>query len=40
MGVEEPRCPVHAPDESVGPAEIRTVALVEALFLIDSAARH
>jgi cysteinylglycine-S-conjugate dipeptidase len=28
-----PRCRIHAPDESVDPAEIETVALVEALFL-------
>jgi cysteinylglycine-S-conjugate dipeptidase len=33
MGVEEPRCLVHAPDESVDPAEIEAMALTEALFL-------
>ncbi|MFJ6832523.1 dipeptidase [Streptomyces sp. NPDC091209] len=33
MGVEEPRCLIHAPDESVDPAEIEHMAQVEALFL-------
>jgi acetylornithine deacetylase/succinyl-diaminopimelate desuccinylase-like protein len=33
MGVEEPRCLIHAPNESVDPAEIEHVALAEALFL-------
>ncbi|WP_035804862.1 dipeptidase [Kitasatospora mediocidica] len=33
MGVEEPRCLIHAPNESVDPAEIERMALVEALFL-------
>ncbi|MFJ7779436.1 dipeptidase [Streptomyces yangpuensis] len=33
MGVEEPRCLIHAPDESVDPTEIERMALVEALFL-------
>ncbi|MEU6232106.1 dipeptidase [Kitasatospora sp. NPDC047058] len=33
MGVEEPRCLIHAPNESVDPAEIEKMALVEALFL-------
>ncbi|MFD5575174.1 MULTISPECIES: dipeptidase [Streptomyces] len=37
MGVEEPRCLIHAPDESVDPTEIRNMALVEALFLLDYA---
>ncbi|MEU9176125.1 M20/M25/M40 family metallo-hydrolase [Streptomyces sp. NPDC048550] len=37
MGVEEPRCLIHAPDESVDPSEIRTMALVEALFLLGYA---
>lgn len=37
MGVEEPRCLIHAPDESVDPGEIRTMALVEALFLLGYA---
>jgi acetylornithine deacetylase/succinyl-diaminopimelate desuccinylase-like protein len=38
MGVEEPRCLIHAPNESVDPTEIERVALAEALFL-DSYAR-
>ena len=33
MGVEEPRCQIHAPNESVDPAEIERMALVTALFL-------
>ncbi|WP_045821679.1 dipeptidase [Williamsia herbipolensis] len=33
LGVEEPRCRIHAPDESVDPDEIRRTALSEALFL-------
>jgi hypothetical protein len=33
MGVEEPLCLVHAPNESVDPAEIENMALAEALFL-------
>jgi acetylornithine deacetylase/succinyl-diaminopimelate desuccinylase-like protein len=33
MGVEEPRCQIHAPNESVDPSEIERMALVEALFL-------
>lgn len=33
MGVEEPLALTHAPDESVDPAEIATMALTEALFL-------
>ncbi|MEW1913768.1 dipeptidase [Kitasatospora sp. NPDC085895] len=33
MGVEEPRCLIHAPNESVDPSEIERMALVEALFL-------
>jgi acetylornithine deacetylase/succinyl-diaminopimelate desuccinylase-like protein len=33
MGVEEPRCLIHAPNESVDPTEIENVALAEALFL-------
>ncbi|WP_030276349.1 dipeptidase [Streptomyces sp. NRRL B-24484] len=33
MGVEEPRCLIHAPNESVDPSEIEHMALVEALFL-------
>ncbi|GIE97118.1 dipeptidase [Paractinoplanes rishiriensis] len=33
IGVEEPRCLIHAPNESVDPSEIENMALVEALFL-------
>ena len=33
MGVEEPKCLIHAPNESVDPSEIEHVALSEALFL-------
>ncbi|MGW6914452.1 M20/M25/M40 family metallo-hydrolase [Kitasatospora sp. NPDC054939] len=33
MGVEEPRCLIHAPNESVDPSEIEHMARVEALFL-------
>ncbi len=33
LGVEEPRCLIHAPNESVDPDEIENMALVEALFL-------
>ena len=33
MGVEEPQCLIHAPNESVDPREIESMALVEALFL-------
>src|SRR3954447_9206189 len=33
MGVEEPRCLIHAPNESVDPKEIEHLALAEALFL-------
>jgi cysteinylglycine-S-conjugate dipeptidase len=33
VGVEEPRCRIHAPNESVDPAEIERLALVEALML-------
>jgi cysteinylglycine-S-conjugate dipeptidase len=33
LGVEEPRCLIHAPNESVDPAEIEHLALTEALFL-------
>jgi acetylornithine deacetylase/succinyl-diaminopimelate desuccinylase-like protein len=32
-GVEEPSCLIHAPNESVSPAEIENIALAEALFL-------
>ena len=33
MGVEEPLTLMHAPNESVDPAEIEHMALAEALFL-------
>jgi acetylornithine deacetylase/succinyl-diaminopimelate desuccinylase-like protein len=33
IGVEEPLCSIHSPNESVAPSEIATMALVEALFL-------
>jgi acetylornithine deacetylase/succinyl-diaminopimelate desuccinylase-like protein len=33
MGVEEPLALIHAPNESVDPAEIASMALAEALFL-------
>jgi cysteinylglycine-S-conjugate dipeptidase len=33
LGVEEPRCLIHAPNESVDPAEIERMAVAEALFL-------
>jgi acetylornithine deacetylase/succinyl-diaminopimelate desuccinylase-like protein len=39
IGVEEPRCLIHAPNESVDPSEIENMALVEALFLQQYAAR-
>ena len=32
MDVEEPLCLIHAPNESVDPTEIATMALAEALF--------
>jgi acetylornithine deacetylase/succinyl-diaminopimelate desuccinylase-like protein len=33
IGVEEPRCLIHAPNESVDPSEIEKLAVAEALFL-------
>ena len=33
IGVEEPECLIHAPNESVDPSEIERMALAEALFL-------
>jgi acetylornithine deacetylase/succinyl-diaminopimelate desuccinylase-like protein len=39
LGVEEPRCLIHAPNESVAPSEIENMALVEALFLQNYAAQ-
>jgi len=40
IGVEEPLCLIHAPNESVAPSEIQDMALVEALFLQNYAARR
>ena len=39
FGVEEPRCLIHAPNESVDPSEIEHMALVEAMFLREYAGR-
>ncbi|MFW0786545.1 dipeptidase [Gordonia sp. CPCC 206044] len=39
LGVEEPRCLIHAPNESVDPSEIENMAIVEALFLREYASR-
>ncbi|MFF8929952.1 dipeptidase [Streptomyces longwoodensis] len=39
MGVEEPRCLIHAPNESVDPTEIQNMAHVEARFLQTYASR-
>ena len=33
IGVEEPTALIHAPNESVAPSEIQSMALTEALFL-------
>jgi acetylornithine deacetylase/succinyl-diaminopimelate desuccinylase-like protein len=38
IGVEEPLSLIHAPNESVDPAEIAAMALTEALFLRHYAA--
>ncbi len=38
MGVEEPKCLIHAPNESVDPSEIEHLSLAEALFLQKYAA--
>jgi acetylornithine deacetylase/succinyl-diaminopimelate desuccinylase-like protein len=38
LGVEEPKCLIHAPNESVDPSEIEHLALAEALFLENYAA--
>ena len=40
LGVEEPLCLIHAPNESVDPTEIANMALVEALFLQRYAAAN
>jgi cysteinylglycine-S-conjugate dipeptidase len=39
LGVEEPKCLIHAPNESVDPSEIEHIALAEALFLENYAER-
>jgi hypothetical protein len=33
IGVEEPNCLIHAPNESVDPTEIENMAVSEAMFL-------
>jgi acetylornithine deacetylase/succinyl-diaminopimelate desuccinylase-like protein len=33
IGVEEPACLIHAPNESVDPSELERIALAKALFL-------
>ncbi len=38
IGVEEPLCLIHAPNESVDPSEIENMAVVEAAFLQNYAA--
>ena len=35
VGVEEPGCRIHGPNESVDPDELRRTALAQALFLAD-----
>jgi cysteinylglycine-S-conjugate dipeptidase len=40
LGVEEPQCLIHAPNESVDPAEIEHMALTEAIFLQEYGANH
>jgi acetylornithine deacetylase/succinyl-diaminopimelate desuccinylase-like protein len=35
VGVEEPGCHIHGPNESVHPDELRRTALAQALFLAD-----
>jgi acetylornithine deacetylase/succinyl-diaminopimelate desuccinylase-like protein len=39
FGVEEPRCLIHAPNESVDPSEIEHMALAEALCLRELSSR-
>ncbi|SIR93605.1 dipeptidase [Williamsia sterculiae] len=39
LGVEEPSCRIHAPDESVDPGEIERTALAEAIFIDSLRAR-
>jgi acetylornithine deacetylase/succinyl-diaminopimelate desuccinylase-like protein len=38
IGVEEPRCLIHAPNESVDPTEIENMAVTEAIFFRQYAA--
>jgi len=38
MGVEEPSCLIHAPNESVDPAEIERIAHAEARLLANNRA--
>ncbi len=42
LGVEEPKCLIHAPNESVDPREIENMAVAETLFLsrLPGAGRH
>ncbi|GAA1471617.1 dipeptidase [Corynebacterium felinum] len=35
FGVEEPKCTIHSPNESVDPDEIRDIAIAEATFLLN-----
>jgi acetylornithine deacetylase/succinyl-diaminopimelate desuccinylase-like protein len=37
IGVEEPLCLIHAPNESVDPSEIENMALSQAFFLQEYA---
>lgn len=37
LGVEEPACRIHGPDESVDPGELRRTAVAQALFLCEFA---
>ncbi|MGU3585098.1 dipeptidase [Rhodococcus sp. C26F] len=39
IGVEEPRCVIHAPNESVDPTEIENLAVAEALLLTSLASQ-
>ncbi|MGK2319270.1 dipeptidase [Gordonia rhizosphera NBRC 16068] len=39
LGVEEPQCLIHAPNESVDPSEIENMAIAEASFLKEYASR-
>jgi hypothetical protein len=37
LGVEEPLCLIHAPNESVDPSEIENIVLAEAIFISEFA---